>query len=107
MLGICLGARGQVAHPPETTATSSAEPALPSLPPLRDLNAYQGMRVAAVQYRGFREDSRVFAQLNELVVQEAGQPLDRQKVRRSLQALYATGRFADVQAEVEAAGPSV
>lgn len=38
-----------------------------------------------------------------LVAQQAGSPLDRDKIRQSLQRLYATGRFADIRAEVEPA----
>jgi len=39
--------------------------------------------------------------LEPLVVQKPNQPLDKYKVRESVQALFATGRFADIQVEVE------
>ena len=37
--------------------------------------------------------------LLQLLPQKAGESLDRDKVRDSIRILYATGRFADVQAE--------
>lgn len=107
MLGVCLGAGSAQVVPKsaQTPATTAPERMVPNLPSLSNLNTYQGMRVSAIEFRGIREDSRVFGQLHELVTQQTGQPLDRQKVKRSLQALYATGRFDNVQAEIESAGP--
>ncbi|MGH9503844.1 MAG: outer membrane protein assembly factor BamA [Terriglobales bacterium] len=39
--------------------------------------------------------------LLDLIPQKAGAPLDREMVRKSIQILHATGRFADIQAEAE------
>ena len=39
--------------------------------------------------------------LRKLLVQHAGEPLDRDKLHGSLEALYATGRFATLQVEAE------
>ncbi len=43
----------------------------------------------------------------QLLPQKAGEPLDRGHVRDSIRALYATGRFADIQAEVAPSGEGV
>ncbi|MGZ4814866.1 MAG: POTRA domain-containing protein [Terriglobales bacterium] len=74
---------------------------MPSLPALRNLNAYQGLRVQAIRLRGVQEDSRVMAQLRDLIKQQPGEPLDRLKIRQTMQALYATGRFSNVQVEAD------
>jgi outer membrane protein assembly complex protein YaeT len=63
------------------------------------------MIVRDIVFQGVQEDNRVLNDLRNLVVQESGKPLDRQKVRRSLQALYATGRFSDMRVEAQQQGP--
>jgi len=45
--------------------------------------------------------------LLQLLPQKIGEPLDRARVGDSIRALYATGRFADIQAEVVPSGPGV
>ena len=40
-------------------------------------------------------------QVRDLVEQKAGEPLDRFKIRQTVEALYATGRFSNVQVEAE------
>jgi outer membrane protein insertion porin family len=101
VLFVCLGtlvAHSQSAGPGSPT---TSELSLPSLPPLRNLNSFQGLTVRDIQFRGLEETSRAFEHMGDVVEQKIGQPLDRQKVRRSLQALYATGRFSDLEIEVE------
>src|SRR5262249_1342935 len=39
--------------------------------------------------------------LLQIIPQKSGQPLDRDRVRESIRILYATGRFADIQTQVE------
>jgi len=39
--------------------------------------------------------------LADLIPQKTGAPLQRENVRQSIQALHATGRFADIQVEAE------
>ncbi len=63
--------------------------------------AYQGRTVHDIQFRGVSGDAAILNQLRELVEQKTGEPLDRRKVRSSIQQLYATGRFANLQAEAE------
>ena len=47
------------------------------------------------------------AHIMQALPQKAGEPLDRGHVRDSIRALYATGRFADIQAEVEPSSAGV
>lgn len=75
------------------------------MPPLASLSSYQGMIVKEIEFRGVEGDQRMMSQLRELVQQEVGQPLDRMKIRRSMQALYASGRFADLQVDAQKTSP--
>jgi len=95
------GASPQVAAPTNPTA----EQAVPNLPALNNLNIYQGLRINSIRLRGMNEDSRVFTQMKDLLAKQVGQPLERQKVRETVQTLYATGRFSNIQVEVEPQGP--
>jgi len=63
---------------------------------------FAGRRVHDIEFRGVPATADV-QRLLTLIPQKTGQPLDKRKVRGSIQALYATGRFQDIQAEVEAA----
>ncbi len=60
---------------------------------------YQGETVARIEFRGIAGTDP--AMLRSLLKQKTDEPLDRDKLRASLQALYATGRFATLQVEVE------
>ncbi|HXZ80661.1 MAG TPA: POTRA domain-containing protein [Terriglobales bacterium] len=62
---------------------------------------YADRRIAAIEIRGALGDERVQDYLRDLVVQKNNEPFDRRKIRESLQALYASGRFSDVEAVVE------
>ena len=64
-------------------------------------NTYQGLKVARVEFRGVEADPPVLENLRQLVAPNLDQPLDRQKLGRTVRALYATGRFADVQVEAQ------
>jgi outer membrane protein insertion porin family len=57
--------------------------------------------VREIAFRGISEDAKALKGYRDLVAQEAGQPLDGLKIRQSILALYATGRFATLQAEAE------
>jgi len=63
------------------------------------LNSLQGVKVALVQVTG----SGVvrLEKLLPLLPQKAGEPLDKYKVRQSVQMLYNTGRFARIQVEAQ------
>jgi outer membrane protein assembly complex protein YaeT len=63
------------------------------------LNSLQGVPVVSVQIRCESIDHPDW--LEPLVTQKAGEPLDKYKVRESVQALYNTGRFANIEVEAE------
>jgi outer membrane protein insertion porin family len=107
MLVLCPGSSSaQVAPPPnplpipeKVLASPSPQTAIPNLPPLLNLSALQGLRVSSIRLRGVQEDTRVLGQLRDEITQKSGEPLDREKVRESVENLYATGRFSYIQVE--------
>ena len=63
------------------------------------LAKYAGETVAGIQFRGVvGADSTM---LRSLIVQKTNQPLDPDKLRDSIKAVYATGRFATLNVEAE------
>jgi outer membrane protein assembly complex protein YaeT len=62
------------------------------------ISQYVGRVVQAIQLPGVADRDR--DHLLHLLAQKAGEPLDRDRVRESIRTLFATGRFADIQAEV-------
>ncbi len=79
------------ADPPPTAMTTA----------LSTSNSYQGLRVSSVDFRGISADERTMANLRQLVAPNLSQPLDRQKLGRTVRALYATGLFSDVQVDAQ------
>ena len=69
------------------------------------ISGYEGKIVKAVELPGVTERDR--PHLVDLLPQKAGSPLDRGHVRDSIRVLFATGRFADIQAEVTPSGDGV
>jgi outer membrane protein insertion porin family len=67
------------------------------------MSAYAGQKVIAVELPEVADASRLL----DMVPQKSGQPLDRDNVRESIRILFATGRFADIQAEVRPSGEGV
>ena len=95
-----------LAHPISSSTATTPQPSpIPPLPPLGQLNQLQGKIVSDIRFRGLRESDRVFDHLRDVIAQETGKPLDRQKIRQSLHALYATGRFSDLQVEAQQTSP--
>jgi outer membrane protein assembly factor BamA len=66
---------------------------------------YEGKTIERVELPGVAEQDR--DHLLQLISQKAGMSLERERVRESIRALYATGRFADIQAEVAPSGDGV
>jgi outer membrane protein insertion porin family len=107
--GQAAPAHPQTATPPTSaTPTSSTPESQPVSSPLSgterpqpsgDLNHLQGAPVASVQVRC--ESIEHPDWLEPLLAQKPGAPLDKYKVRQSVQALYNTGRFADIEVEAE------
>ena len=75
---------------PASGGTSSAVPGL---------NSMRGLPVVSVQIRCTAMKDTSW--LNALVLQKAGEPLDKYKVRQSVQALYDTGRFSTIEVEAQ------
>jgi outer membrane protein insertion porin family len=66
---------------------------------------YEGKVVQSIQLPGAAE--REAAHLVQLLPQKTGEPLDHTRVGDSIRTLYATGRFADIEAEVAPEGDGV
>lgn len=64
-------------------------------------NGYQGRTVHDINFRGIDADQAVIDHLHELVLQKVNEPLDSRKVKVSIQQLFATGRFSNLQVEAE------
>src|SRR5712692_5841734 len=77
---------------------SSSQPPQPS-PALGSMASYQGLTVQSIDFPDRPESDR--ERLRQLIPQKPGEPLDRDRIRESIQALHATGRFADVRVEAE------
>jgi len=63
------------------------------------LNSLQGARVAEIRINSEAIERTDW--LEPLVIQKINEPLDKYKVRQSVQALYNTGRFALIQVEAQ------
>jgi outer membrane protein insertion porin family len=70
---------------------------------LAPMAAYAGQTVQSVELPGVSDA----AHLLQMLPQNSGESLDRDKVRESIRVLYATGRFSDIQAEVSPSGSGV
>ncbi len=79
---------------PQTTQSSSA---------LATMADYAGRSVQSIELPGVPDPDHLI----KILPQKAGQPLDRDQVRESIRALFATGRFADIQAEATPSGQGV
>ena len=88
--------------PTQSEPTGQQEPPLPSP---AGISGYEGKLVESIDIPGVAEGDR--DHILQLLAQKVGEPLDRVRVRDSIRALYATGRFADIQAEVSPSGEGV
>ncbi len=95
MIAVLLG--------PHAVATPSSPPSANSSPEqqeqpsaLATMSEYAGRTVESIELPGVRDAGRLL----KLLPQKKGQPLDRDAVRDSIRQLFATGRFADIEAEV-------
>lgn len=88
-----VSARASLALPRGEQAEAS-----PVNSPMAEL---EGWRVRDIQFRGIQ--SADSDELRNMLPLKVGDLLDRGKVRDSVRALYATGRFSDIQVEAERA----
>jgi outer membrane protein insertion porin family len=72
---------------------------------LSGISAYEGKVVEAIEIPQAPQRDR--EHLLQMLPLKAGDKLGRDQVRESIRVLYATGRFADIQAEVTPAGDGV
>lgn len=91
---------GSVCFLPAAMAQDRGETA-PAVVPA-PIAEYQGLAVQQVQFKGI--DPSEQPNLSKLLALKIGEPLDRAKLHDSIQSLYSTGRFADIQAEAQHAG---
>jgi outer membrane protein insertion porin family len=87
LLAVILLLLATLRLPAQQTETSTASP----------LSRYEGKVVEAIELPEVSERDRTH--LLQLLPQKTGDPLDRGRLRESIRVLYATGRFADIQAE--------
>ncbi len=67
------------------------------------MSTYGGRIVRSIELPGVPDSDHLL----KMIPQKSGQPLDRDQIRESIRVLFATGRFADIQAEVTPSGPDV
>ncbi len=97
-LGAALLAVGVTCVCAAQQAAQILPPATPSATVLPS-ETYDGLPVHDIQIRGMA--APVPPHLYDLLAQKANEPLDHRKINSSIKALYATGRFSDVSAQVE------
>ncbi len=91
---LSLAAQAQSNQPPSAaTPAIQAEQGNSASP----LSKYEGQTVTDIEFEGAKGTDP--ATLRSLLVQKTNEPLDHEKLRASIQALYATGRFATLQVE--------
>src|SRR5207253_9923321 len=91
-----------VQAPPGAPSTAQNSPPFQSPQPATasgGMTSYEGLSVQTVSFPDVPPASA--KRLFELIPQKAGDPLQRENVRQSIQALHSTGRFADIQVEAE------
>ena len=67
------------------------------------MSHYFGRTVRSIELPGVPDRDHLL----QMIPQKPGQPLDRDQIRESIRILFATGRFADIQAEVIPSGSDV
>ena len=95
---LCLKAAAQ-SPPRQGLPEASPLAQSPALPGVGGMAGYEGLVVEKIDFPDL--PSANTKRLLDLIPQKAGSPLEREEVRESIQALFATGRFADIQAEAE------
>lgn len=92
----------QVSPQPAPQQADSGNAPSDPLPPrgqLSAISAYQGLTVESIAFRGVASEDE--ERLRRALAQKPGEILDRAKVRSSIQALYATGKFSSITVEAE------
>ncbi|HSM85316.1 MAG TPA: POTRA domain-containing protein, partial [Candidatus Limnocylindrales bacterium] len=85
--------------PVAATQQEVAGRSAPESPAYTGLNQLQGLKVAAIEIKSGAVEHPEW--LVPLLPQKANEPLDKYKVRRSVQVLYNSGRFSEIQVEAQ------
>jgi outer membrane protein assembly complex protein YaeT len=85
--------------PSPSPTTAATAPDHPPTPLGSGLNSLEGTTVSDIQIRSSAVEHPEW--LQPLVIQKVNEPLDKYKVRASVQALYNTGRFSSIQVEAQ------
>jgi outer membrane protein insertion porin family len=109
-LALPAGAAPGIFAEAATEVPAGASTALPSqsqdsIEPNFSSAQYDGRIVQSIQLPGVPDRDR--DHLLQLLPQKSGAPLDRNQLRDSIRVLFATGRFADIQAEVSPSGVEI
>ena len=80
---------------PAPAQTQEAEASSPAIP----MAGYEGWRVRDIRFPGV--EAKDVAELRDGLPLKMGEPLERSKLRDSIRALYATGRFSDIKVEAD------
>ena len=102
------GNPSQANSPRPNASAVQAEPNTkqePQSSPQPGIFSDEGKVVRSIEIQGVTDGDR--AHILQLLPQKAGEPLNRARVSDSIRALYATGRFADIQAEIAPSGDGV
>lgn len=91
---VSVAARQNTPAPPPPVTPADA-----TQRPLTSLNSLQGLPVAEIHVRSAAIENPAW--LEPLLVQKTNEPLDKYKVRESVQALYNTGRFSVIEVEAQ------
>jgi outer membrane protein insertion porin family len=91
--------------PPVAMAQQAPPAASAPAPPNAASSKYEGKTVLTLNLPGVADRDR--AHFLQLLPQKEGEPLDHVRVGDSIRALYSTGRFADIQAEVTPSGEGI
>src|ERR1700733_3143525 len=95
---------GSSGYSSSQSSQSSQEPQGPqSSSALATLAAWAGRTVQSIELPGVPDRDHLL----QILPQKPGLPLDRDQVRESIRVLFATGRFADIQAEAVPSGSGV
>ncbi len=101
-----LRANGGVVSPVSASTSAVSSSKVQESNPLSSLSSmseFAGRNVKTIELPGVAGPEHLL----QMLPQKSGQPLDRDLVRESIRLLFATRRFADIQAEVRASGADV
>ena len=94
-----VGFQTQAVQATQTVQTNSDKPQQDSSTATQSLSSYEGQNVSGIEIAGRPESTT--AQFSSLFVQHVGEPFSSEKVAQTVAALKATGKFEDVQLQVD------